>query len=340
MSIIKKVIRRLLAKRSSAAGARLPAPFSFEGEVGFLDSVEGSPLPIVRLSGWFSGIEVPRLALRTSCGIKSSPNLSLRSRRLDVSGADRRNSEFCGFRIDYLLEGDEKPISILCGESEVFTFGEESKEYGLVTPHYVHLLEEKRILGRGSIYGSGPPVDVSDEFKSFASLASGRILDFGCGNGDLLLHLRRRGCDAEGVELDEPRIRNHLKPGSANFVTLYRGGTQLPFDDRTFDSIVSTEVIEHIPNIQEYITEFARILSPGGRVYITTPDITSIPSCFPANVVPWHLLESTHVNFFTHASVSELFSPHFDLERSFCLGGFRVNGLFVPGSIGAVFIRK
>ena len=73
---------------------------------------------------------------------------------------------------------------------------------------------------------------------------------------------------------------------------------------------------------------------------VTTPDITSIPSAFPAGCVPWHLLEATHINFFTPQSVRRLFETHFALDSTYCLGSTRFNDNFVPGSIGAIFVRR
>ena len=121
---------------------------------------------------------------------------------------------------------------------------------------------------------------------------------------------------------------------------LYAGGVPLPFDDAAFDWIVSSEVVEHIDDIEQYIPEFARVLRPGGLMFLTTPDITSIPSSFPTGTVPWHLLESTNVRFFTPSSLRALLAPFFSERTLYAIGDSTINGWLVPGSIAAVFVKK
>ncbi|PJK13628.1 hypothetical protein CO614_00620 [Lysobacteraceae bacterium NML120232] len=319
--------------------ADLPLPIAADEGQGFVDRIEGAPLPVVRVFGWFSRPILPVFALLTQSGQKRAPLASARILREDVKAALGCDL-FSGFRLDFLVQADDQPCALLMNDELQLQFSPTQQNYAQMAPHYGNLFTTDKVLGREAIYGYGPPVDVSDEFKQFARMASGRVLDFGCGNGDLLSFLLAEGCDGLGLELDEARIRAVLKPEVEGRVTFYAGGKPLPFADGEFDWIVSTEVIEHVHDIATYVPEFARLLKPGGRMLITTPDITSIPSSFPANCVPWHLLESTHINFFTPRSVEAMFASHFALEQLYCLASNRINGFFVPGSIGAVFQRK
>lgn len=312
--------------------------FSCDQGVGSIDRIEGSPLPIVRVFGWVSQA-VPALSIHTSNDRRVQPLNSSRTRRPDVVVAGKSDHPYSGFRIEFLLDAGEQPRDLLVDDKSIYTFPGVPR-YSLIDPHYKHFFTQDQVMGRGSVYGSGPPTNVSDEFKQFAQVAAGRVLDFGCGNGDLVDFLRGRGAVITGLELDEPRIRSGLKPAAAPYVVLYPGGVPLPFEDECFDWIVSTEVIEHVPGIADYVPEFARLLRLGGKLLITTPDITSIPSSFPAQCVPWHLLESTHIHFFTPQSVTRLFASHFDIEATYCLGATRFNGYFVPGSVGAIFVRR
>jgi SAM-dependent methyltransferase len=325
---------------AKADANRSLASFRTSAGEGCIDRIEGAPLPLLRVFGWYSSVSLPTFSLATTKGRRLAPLVASRSLRADVGSDISAAAPFAGLRMDFLLEPGEQPEALLAEEAVVHGFAASEPNYGGVAPHYGHLFTTTQVLGRESIYGSGPPTDVSPEFKVFAGLCSGAVLDFGCGNGDLIGFLAEKGLSVRGLELDEARIRDHLRDSVRDKVRLYGGGTPLPFGDAEFDCVVSTEVIEHVPGIADYVPELSRILKPGGRLLVTTPDITSIPSSFPANCVPWHLLEATHLNFFTPASLEALFSSHFELASTYCLGAWRVNGFFVPGSIGAVFVRR
>jgi len=96
--------------------------------------------------------------------------------------------------------------------------------------------------------------------------------------------------------------------------------------------VVCCEVLEHIPDWRMALQEIARI---GRRALITVPDMSSIPALFPHQVVPWHLLESTHVNFFTQRSLHVALSPIFSRVRFLRLGESWVNGTRVFKSLVA-----
>jgi 2-polyprenyl-3-methyl-5-hydroxy-6-metoxy-1,4-benzoquinol methylase len=339
LSRIRRLSQPALPDSQSPESGSLPMAFACNGGVGTLDRLEGAPLPVLRAFGWFSLSAMPRISLRTRDGRELEPLVVSRMQRPDVLAAGASAELFCGFRIDFLLQPAEQPLQLVIDGRSIHDFVDTS-QYATLEPHYEAFFTQEQVMDRDSIYGSGPPTDVSVEFKAFAGAASGKVLDFGCGNGDLLRFLRGRGAAVTGLELDEPRIRNVIDQDLAAHVVLYPGGVPLPFADESFDWVVSTEVIEHVPGIADYVAEFARMLRPGGQLLVTTPDITSIPSSFPAGCVPWHLLEATHINFFTPQSVTRLFAGHFDLEATYCLGATRVNGWFVPGSIGAIFRRK
>lgn len=319
------------------AGAALPARLPCRRGRGVVDRIDTSPLPLVRVFGWCTEA-TPTLALRLRSGAQLQPLSSARLLRDDVVMAGESADPFCGFRVDFLLAPDDLPDTLLADAQAVCSIAP-TLGCNTVAPHYAHLLTTARVLGRNAIYGYGPPAEVADEFKRFAARVSGRVLDFGAGSGDLVAWLRARGIDATGIELDEQRITGALKADAREHMRLYPGTLPLPFTDMEFDWITATEVIEHVPDIVRYVPEFARLLRADGHLLLTTPDISSIPAGFLTGTVPWHLLESTHVNFFTPASVEALFASHFRLRECYSLAPHEVNGFHVPGSIGAVLQR-
>ncbi|MBF0556824.1 MAG: methyltransferase domain-containing protein, partial [Nitrospirae bacterium] len=117
---------------------------------------------------------------------------------------------------------------------------------------------------------------------------------------------RHRGL---GIELKSAAIIENLYPDIQQYVTIYSNGSWYPFEDGSFESVICTEVIEHISDFEGAVREIARIARK--RAIITVPDISAIPVCFQHNVVPWHILEATHVNFFNQSSLSRLLTPLF-----------------------------
>ena len=96
-----------------------------------------------------------------------------------------------------------------------------------------------------------------------------RILDVGCGTGDLTARLRDEldtelvaGCDFSAGMLEQAHARTHA-------VRWLQGdATKLPFDDGHFDAVVSTESFHWFPDPDAALREFHRVLAPGGRVLV------------------------------------------------------------------------
>jgi len=101
------------------------------------------------------------------------------------------------------------------------------------------------------------------------------ILDIGCGYGWFELNALKRGCNKIiGVELAENDL-NTAKVNINNKRAEFQVGNaiELPFNDCLFDTVVSWEVIEHIPKNTEtkMFNEVNRVLKIGGVFYLSTP---------------------------------------------------------------------
>jgi SAM-dependent methyltransferase len=101
-----------------------------------------------------------------------------------------------------------------------------------------------------------------------------RILDVGCYDGYLLRELGRR-CETEGVGIDISAhalgLARSLAGGERSRLVL-SGAVPLPFASDVFDVIVCSEILEHLPDLDGALTEIARVLVRGGRVYATMPN--------------------------------------------------------------------
>ncbi|HSG41600.1 MAG TPA: class I SAM-dependent methyltransferase [Anaerolineales bacterium] len=97
----------------------------------------------------------------------------------------------------------------------------------------------------------------------------GQVLENGCGVGMYIEHLSPFGGTVIGLEYDFERAAEALVR-SENI--LNAAGEQLPLPSSTFDLILSHEVIEHVQNDRDSISEMIRILKTGGRAVIFCPN--------------------------------------------------------------------
>lgn len=100
--------------------------------------------------------------------------------------------------------------------------------------------------------------------KDLAVIASlvppgSRVLDLGCGNGELLAHLRdARGCSGYGVELDDQNLLACARRG-VNVIQLNLEEGLALFGDRSFDVVLQLETLQHLRNAEHMLRETARV---------------------------------------------------------------------------------
>jgi ubiquinone/menaquinone biosynthesis C-methylase UbiE len=117
----------------------------------------------------------------------------------------------------------------------------------------------------------GPPPKPLVEFVHGLGRVDGAALDLGCGDGRLTPELRARrivGADVSAVAIG--RARQRLEKIDIELVEL-TPDRALPFPDNSFDLVLCAETIEHVVDVQTFVSEIRRVLIPGGRVAVTTP---------------------------------------------------------------------
>jgi 2-polyprenyl-3-methyl-5-hydroxy-6-metoxy-1,4-benzoquinol methylase len=128
----------------------------------------------------------------------------------------------------------------------------------------------------------------------------GRLLDVGCGRGELLERMQRLGWNVEGVDFDRKAVEvARQKRLRVRYGTLAAQNYQ----DQTFDAITMTHLIEHIHDPVSLFRECHRVLKPGGRLVVVTPNAFSWGHCLYGS--DWRGLEPPrHLNIFTPVSLA------------------------------------
>lgn len=176
-------------------------------------------------------------------------------------------------------------------------------------------------------------------------LENGNILDIGCHDGTLLSLIKNRNNNFHGLEASDWGLEECKKRKINVQQYFFDDKTRLSFSDNFFDVVIAGEIIEHIFDTDFFLEETGRVLKPGGRLLISTPNIASLGRrlllFFGKNpiieVSPSDPESSGHIRYFTFQTLKQLLEKHkFKrlLFRSDCVN-FSKNG-----KIKSVFLAK
>jgi len=96
-----------------------------------------------------------------------------------------------------------------------------------------------------------------------------RVLDVGCGVGQVVGRLTAVGLEAHGVDVSAPNIEKARQ--SSERCQLY-DGRQLPFPNQHFAAVGALNVLEHVDEPEAFIAELVRVTAPGGRIVLSSPN--------------------------------------------------------------------
>lgn len=161
--------------------------------------------------------------------------------------------------------------------------------------------ETKYVTSRSGLVGSRRTADLSvssrlagdlvaaELARALALHASGRVLDLGCGR--VPLYGRYRDAATSVVCLDWPQSLHDVQ----HVDVFCDVGARLPLRDAVADTVVSSDVLEHLPDPATVFSEVARVLTPGGALVLNTPFL------YPVHEAPHDYLRHTRHSLERHA---------------------------------------
>jgi 2-polyprenyl-3-methyl-5-hydroxy-6-metoxy-1,4-benzoquinol methylase len=98
------------------------------------------------------------------------------------------------------------------------------------------------------------------------------VLDVGCGNAWVAENLTKKGLSVISFDLSTINTKKALQKVSSKYHSATVGDSfKLPFKDGSFNTVIASEVIEHVINPTEFVNELFRVVKLGGSLIITTP---------------------------------------------------------------------
>lgn len=134
-----------------------------------------------------------------------------------------------------------------------------------------------------------------------------KVIDVGCGAGRHAFEAYRRGADVIAFDRDADELRSvdtilramadgGEAPAGASAKVVLGDALKLPYADETFDCVIASEILEHIPHDDAAIAELIRVLKVGGTLAV------SVPRWLPERVC-WLLSDEYHSNEGGHVRI-------------------------------------
>jgi ubiquinone/menaquinone biosynthesis C-methylase UbiE len=122
--------------------------------------------------------------------------------------------------------------------------------------------------------------------------APARILDLGCGTGEIAAAISQRGYSVTACDFAEEMMavaRSHHARTPVDWVGLQPDWKALPFADSSFDGIVASSVFEYLDDVPRVAAELSRVLRPEGVLLLTVPNPCNFMRKLEAGLqsMPW-----------------------------------------------------
>ncbi|MDD5415770.1 MAG: class I SAM-dependent methyltransferase [Candidatus Daviesbacteria bacterium] len=175
----------------------------------------------------------------------------------------------------------------------------------------------KEDLGKENIFHGLPDwrENLKKRVEFYGKAINGRVLDAGCGQGDFALHIATMANvrQVDGIDLSQTAIKKCIQRAKENRLSnkaKFKTGSiiNLPFKDKTFDSIFAFEIVEHIVDTEKMFQELNRILKMGGFLGITTVDFNLLKRIVISLLYFETYFDPTtpHIRFFTKNTLRKI----------------------------------
>lgn len=146
--------------------------------------------------------------------------------------------------------------------------------------------------------------------NALARYARGRrLLDVGCGEGQLLQTAEAEGWDSVGIDLSEMAIRLCREHGLSASQTDFFDSS---LDSQRFDAIVMSELIEHVPSPARFLIRAEELLEADGILYVTTPNFGSLARRILGE--NWSVIHPEHIGYFERSTLRAMASEQTGLR--------------------------
>ena len=152
---------------------------------------------------------------------------------------------------------------------------------------------------------------------AFENIPGGeKHLDIGCGDGDLLFKLNSKYQEVWGIDITKSRIdriKRKIESRDNIHVSVEDANQRLNFNDEHFDTIVASDVLEHLFDPYQFMSDCYRLLRYQGTLIVHVPNVAFLPNRLrlllgklpiTSDEVGW---DGGHLHYFTRTSLKRLF---------------------------------